>query len=68
MGIIESVRLRITVSHAQARILHSADSSSHHTVQFLAVQENLIVTVESFLVYSALAQGQPHLLSLTNRH
>lgn len=27
-------------------------------VQFLAVQENLIVTVESFLVYSALAQGR----------
>jgi hypothetical protein len=27
-------------------------------VQFLAVQENLIVTVESFLVYSALAQGK----------
>jgi hypothetical protein len=29
-------------------------------VQFLAVQENLIVTVESFLVYSALAQGKSH--------
>ncbi|KAJ9115345.1 hypothetical protein QFC24_007010 [Naganishia onofrii] len=28
-----------------------------YNLQFLAVQENLIVTVESFLVYSALAQG-----------
>lgn len=27
-------------------------------MQFLAVQENLIVTVESILVYSALAQGK----------
>ncbi|KAJ9100464.1 hypothetical protein QFC21_003502 [Naganishia friedmannii] len=28
-----------------------------YNLQFLAVQENLIVTVESFIVYSALAQG-----------
>jgi hypothetical protein len=39
-------------------IIDTADFSTCHIVQFLAVQENLIVTVESFLVYSALAQGQ----------